>query len=307
MTHRLASRWKTLFTTVSSRPTSWLMTTSPPLWVARYPRSHTIESASRWFVGSSRSSVLGLAEQDPGQLDAPALTAGEGAQRLAEVALGDPQAGGDRGRLRLGRVPVEGQELGLGPVVAPHRVVADIGIGVAHRRLRAPQPPDHVAQPTGIQDALARALVHVPGARILGQVPDAAAAGHRPGLGDGLPGEDAHQGGLAGTVAPHQAHPVTVADPDRHARHEQAGAGPYLQLSVAITARVYPPHAAPTSLAALPAPPGPAALLPGASEPNRLRAPPSRECHDHGPGGRLAADQHHRHHDPGVPRKRAPA
>ena len=33
------------------------MITSPPAWVRKKSRSHTIESASRWLVGSSSSNV----------------------------------------------------------------------------------------------------------------------------------------------------------------------------------------------------------------------------------------------------------
>ncbi len=55
--HRLASRWSTRFTVASSRPTSWLMMIKPPWWERKKSRSQPIESASRWFVGSSRRRV----------------------------------------------------------------------------------------------------------------------------------------------------------------------------------------------------------------------------------------------------------
>ena len=42
----------------ASSSTLWLMTTSPPAWFCRKVRSHPIESASRWLVGSSSSSVV---------------------------------------------------------------------------------------------------------------------------------------------------------------------------------------------------------------------------------------------------------
>ena len=50
---------------------------------------------------------LGVGEQDPRQLDAAPLTARQGVQRLVQHPVGQPEAGGDRGRLRLGRVPAE--------------------------------------------------------------------------------------------------------------------------------------------------------------------------------------------------------
>ena len=100
------------------------MTMSPPWCALRKSRSQTIESASRWLVGSSSSSVSAPREQDAGQLDAPALAAGEGAQRLAEDAVGQAEAGRDRGRLGLGGVAAAGVELRLEPAVPAHRLVA---------------------------------------------------------------------------------------------------------------------------------------------------------------------------------------
>ena len=54
---RFASRWNTLFTVCCSSPTSWLITSRPPEWLARKLRSQAIESASRWLVGSSSNMV----------------------------------------------------------------------------------------------------------------------------------------------------------------------------------------------------------------------------------------------------------
>ncbi len=60
---RFASRWNTRVTVSSSRPTSWLIMITPPGYDFRKSRSHTIESASRWFVGSSSSSVSACANR----------------------------------------------------------------------------------------------------------------------------------------------------------------------------------------------------------------------------------------------------
>ena len=72
--------------TPRAAPTSWEITTSPPLWLqAGSPAASPIESASRWLVGSSSSSV-GAGEQDPGELNPPALVrprASAGAGRAA--------------------------------------------------------------------------------------------------------------------------------------------------------------------------------------------------------------------------------
>ncbi len=55
-------------------------------------------------------------------------------------------------------------------------------------------------------------LVQVAGARVLRQVADGAVAGDRAAGGLTLPGEDAGEGGLAGTVAPDQTDPVAGVD-----------------------------------------------------------------------------------------------
>ena len=46
----------------------------------------------------------GVGEEDPSQLDAPPLTAGQGSQRLRQHPLGQSQVGADAGRLSFGRV-----------------------------------------------------------------------------------------------------------------------------------------------------------------------------------------------------------
>ena len=52
-----ASRCHTLFTTSSSSSLEWEITRNPPSYFFRNSRNHSMESASRWFVGSSRMSV----------------------------------------------------------------------------------------------------------------------------------------------------------------------------------------------------------------------------------------------------------
>ena len=53
-------------------------------------------------------------EQDPGDLDAPLLTAGQDADRLVEAVGVEAEAGGDAADLALGRVPAVEPELLLG-------------------------------------------------------------------------------------------------------------------------------------------------------------------------------------------------
>jgi hypothetical protein len=63
---------------------------------------------------------LGAGEQDPGQLDPPALATGQRAERLSEYPLVKAEICGDRGRFALGRITTVGEELGLQAGVAAH-------------------------------------------------------------------------------------------------------------------------------------------------------------------------------------------
>ena len=110
---------------------SWLITTRPPSWPRRNPRSQVIESASRWLVGSSSSSVVSEPrrpvrgrEQDAGEFDPAALAAGQRAQRLVEHPVGQPEAVADPRRLALGGVPAERREPVLEPAVPADGLVA---------------------------------------------------------------------------------------------------------------------------------------------------------------------------------------
>ena len=71
---------------------------------------------------------LGAGEQDPGELDAAALAAGEGRQRLVEDAVGQAQVARDRRGLGLGRVAAECGEAILQVSVGLHRRAAHLGI-----------------------------------------------------------------------------------------------------------------------------------------------------------------------------------
>ena len=121
---RSASRWNTLLTTASSSAVSWLITTSPPRNARRWSRSQVIESASRWLVGSSSSSVSRPREQDPGQFHPAPLAAGQRVQRLGQHPVRQAQAGRDRGGLGLGGVAAQHDQPLLQLAVPAHRRVA---------------------------------------------------------------------------------------------------------------------------------------------------------------------------------------
>jgi hypothetical protein len=115
---------------------------------------------------------LGVGEQDPGQLDAAPLTAGQGVQRLVQHPVGQAEAGGDRGRLRLGRVPAEDREPFFQPAVLADGVRRLGGIRSGHGRLGGPEFGAQLVEPAGGQHAVDGQHVQVPGARVLRQVPD---------------------------------------------------------------------------------------------------------------------------------------
>ena len=124
---------------------------------------------------------LRAGEQDPGQLDPAPLTARQGPDRLVQHPLGQPEAAGDPGCLRLRRVPAGRGQLGLRPRVRAHRLVPHLGRVVAHGQLGPPQPLDHRVQPAGGQDPVLGQHVEVTGPRVLRQVADLAGAADRAG------------------------------------------------------------------------------------------------------------------------------
>lgn len=117
---------------------------------------------------------VGVREEDAGQLDPAALTAGEGVQRLAEDPVGETEGGGDGGGLGLGRVPALGQELGLLALVLLHRLVAGAAGAGGDALLVHPHLLEEDVEAAGGEDAVAGQDVEVAGARVLREVADLA-------------------------------------------------------------------------------------------------------------------------------------
>ena len=173
---------------------------------------------------------LGAGEQDPRQLDAASLATGQGAQRLAEHALLDAEAGGDLGRLGLGGVPAPGVQLGVGPLVAAHRLLADGGVVAAHVGLGLAEAAYDVVEAARGEDPLAGQDLGVAGARVLRQVADRAGGVHGPGGGEAVAGEDLGEGRLAGAVAPDKSDLVARRDPEADVLHQQPRPGTHLEV-----------------------------------------------------------------------------
>ena len=97
---------------------------------------------------------VGIAEQDAGQLHTSALATGELVQRLGQHSIGEPQVRGDARRLRLGPVPAGGGQLGLGTVVAGHRLLTSRTAGGGHLLGELREALHDAVQSTRRQDAL---------------------------------------------------------------------------------------------------------------------------------------------------------
>ena len=173
---------------------------------------------------------LGTGEQDPGQLDATTLAARKRADRLREDPLLDPERGGHLRRLRLGGVAPTGVQLGVGPRPPLHAALVDLLVLAGHVDLGLAEASYDVVEAARRQDAVAGEHLGVTDPRVLRQVADVAAAEHLTGSGLALAGEDAGEGRLAGSVAPHEADLVACGDPEGDVLHEEPRAGSDLEL-----------------------------------------------------------------------------
>lgn len=171
---------------------------------------------------------VGVREQDPGQLDTAALTAGERVQGLAEHPVGQVERGGDGGGLGLGGVSALGEELGLLALVLLERLLTGGALAVGDALLVVAHLADQGVQAAGGQDAVAGEHVEVAGARVLREVADLAGAGDGTCGGLALTGQDLGESGLAGAVAADQADAVALGDAEGGALDEDTGTGAQL-------------------------------------------------------------------------------
>jgi hypothetical protein len=170
---------------------------------------------------------LRVGEQDPGELHAPPLPAGQRAQRLVEHPRRQAEVGADALRVRLRAVATEGGELLFEPAVAAEersvlRPLTQLDLCFLHR-------VQQLVDATRGQHPIPGDRVEVTGARVLRQVPDGRGALDRAGGRDALAGQDLAQCGLTGPVTPDEADPVTRGDPERDGLEQQPRAGAQLQ------------------------------------------------------------------------------
>ena len=106
------------------------MTRNPPSYFLRNPRSHSMESASKWLVGSSRMRVSASGEKDAGEFDAAALATGEGAEGTLHDVLGEAEAVGHGDGLGLCGIAAGLVEVLHGLVVPGHGLAHHVRIRV---------------------------------------------------------------------------------------------------------------------------------------------------------------------------------
>ena len=174
---------------------------------------------------------LGTREEDPGQLDPAPLTAGERAQGLLEDALLQTQGCGNSGRFGLGGIPAGSGELRGKPVVAPHGTLLLLPRLAGHAEFGSPKVAHNPVQAARREHPVPGRDMQVARARILGQVADLAAAGHRSGGREADTCEHLGQGGFACAIATDQTDPVTRCYPKGRVLQEQARARAQLHTS----------------------------------------------------------------------------
>ena len=187
---------------------SWDVMSRAPVRERRNDSSHTIDSMSRWLVGSSIRSTSGLPEEDAGHGDAHLPAPGQGAHVAVDALVVEPQAVEDLARLRLQRVPAKVVVLLLHLAEARQDGVHLVpAVGIPHRVLQALELVVQVAHAAAARDGLVehRAPGHL--LDVLPEVPD----GELPGNGDlplvgGLLADDEpEQRGLPRAVGADQA------------------------------------------------------------------------------------------------------
>ena len=110
---------------------------------------------------------VGIAEQNARELDAPSLTAREGAERLIEHAVGQAEVVRDRCRLGFGGVPAERLEAVSEIAEALHRFLCNARIIAGHVLRGLGELLRDRAEPSRVENAVSGELLWVARARIL--------------------------------------------------------------------------------------------------------------------------------------------
>ena len=171
---------------------------------------------------------IAVREQDAGQLDSTALAARQRPQRLPEHPIRQAEVGTDPRGFALRGIAAEVGEAMFELPVAPHQglVIGRLG----QLDLDLGDVGDELVEPSSGQHPVPSRDVQIPGARVLGQVPDRATALDSPPVGSILSGQGAQRRRLAGTVAAHQADAVSRLNAQRGRREQDPSARAQLQV-----------------------------------------------------------------------------
>ncbi len=158
---------------------------------------------------------VGVLQQEPGERDAHHPAAGEGADVLLHVRIGESEPAQDAARLRLHAIAAERLEPMLEPAVLVHQL-GELGLvlGVGQLQLDVPHAALDAAHLARARHHLRHDAATLALGDLLPQVADGevASARHRPGIGFLVAGDDLEQRRLAGTVRPDDRHAATGAD-----------------------------------------------------------------------------------------------
>ncbi len=182
---------------------SWEIRRNAFGYSARRRSSFSVCTRSRWFVGSSRSKQVGLAQEDAGDFEAGALAAGERARHALQVVVRESHFGSERFGARFERVPAELLEAMLQPPVLEDRGLGRISLfhAVVNGGQLALEPQDlgKRGQEEIVDGDVARELLRLAQIAHVDAAPNAALA-----LLDGQrPGDQAEKRRLSVPVRPH--------------------------------------------------------------------------------------------------------
>jgi len=164
-------------------------------------------------------------EQDPRQLDAAPLSAGQVADRLLHRPIRQAETRGNPRGFGFGGVATAGLEFGVGPGVGSHRPGQVRRIGCrSHGLLGRAESAEGAIQIAGRQNAIRHGHRRIRRGRVLREVADRTDAADGAARRLELAGQRPQQGGLAGAVAADQADPVAGSDGERDVGKQKMGA-----------------------------------------------------------------------------------
>ena len=216
---RPASSSSTAVPTASRNQRSWATRMTAASRASSVSSSHSSDSMSRWFVGSSSSSRSGCGGERAGERGARELAAGEGLQRAVEVRVGEPEAVDDGPRALAPAVAAGGLEARVDVAVAVERRLVARGHRVS-RRPSSASSSSGSRQPerTYSRSEMSRSRGGRWSCRAMRTPLDEhelAAVDRR------LAGEHPQQRGLAGAVAPGDRQPLAALELERHTAQER--------------------------------------------------------------------------------------